>query len=52
MMRFQSTVASLASKRIILNNNAAPAAFARFGAMRMMSAAPAVKVRILKGMRM
>lgn len=45
MMRFPSSVASLAAKRILSNSNAAPAAFARFGAMRMMSAAPSVKVR-------
>jgi phosphoserine aminotransferase len=43
MMRFPSTVASLAAKRVLSSTNAAPAAFARFGAMRMMSAAPSVK---------
>lgn len=42
MMRFPSTVASLAAKRVISSTNATPAAFA--GAMRMFSA-PAVKVR-------
>lgn len=46
MMRFPSSIASLAAKRVLSNSNAAPAAFARFGAMRMMSAAPSVKVSI------
>lgn len=41
-MRFPSSVATLAAKRIISSSNATPAAFA--GAMRMFSA-PAVKVR-------
>ena len=44
MMRFPSTVASLAAKRVLSSTHAPPAAFARFGAMRMMSAAPSVKV--------
>jgi hypothetical protein len=46
MMRFPSTVASIAAKRVLssTSTNAVPAAFARFGAMRMMSAAPSVKV--------
>jgi hypothetical protein len=43
MMRFPSSVATLAAKRIISTSNATPAAFA--GAMRMFSAPPAVKVR-------
>jgi len=42
MMRFPSSVATLAAKRLISSSNATPAAFA--GAMRMFSA-PAVKVR-------
>ncbi len=46
MMRFPSSVLSIAAKRALSSTNAAPAAFARFGALRMMSAAPSVKVSL------